>query len=159
MVLSFCGNTWWVPLFGWSSKPNYIDGLVKQEASRKGAAVETREKSKRPTRGVGWEGGVRGVAGAQELVPAAENGKLLDQWRPMRDEEGNDVGNGRAVEELVMGAAVMLCFCRETEVTALQKSSRPTATIEKGRKGLRQRMATRLCSSDRGGNNIDVWGG
>ncbi|KAJ8485363.1 hypothetical protein OPV22_017848 [Ensete ventricosum] len=42
-------NTWWVQLFGWSLKPNYIDGLVKQEAFGKGAAAETKGKSKRPT--------------------------------------------------------------------------------------------------------------
>ncbi|RRT36755.1 hypothetical protein B296_00047065 [Ensete ventricosum] len=43
------GNTWWVPLFGWSLKPNYIDGLATQEASRKGDRYETKGKSRRPT--------------------------------------------------------------------------------------------------------------
>ncbi|RWV97409.1 hypothetical protein GW17_00039803 [Ensete ventricosum] len=42
------GNTWWVPLFGWSSEPDYIDGPVTQEASVKGVAAETEGKSRRP---------------------------------------------------------------------------------------------------------------
>ncbi|KAJ8505233.1 hypothetical protein OPV22_006119 [Ensete ventricosum] len=43
------GNNWWVPLFGWSSKPNYIDNLAMQEASEKGAAAETKGKTRRST--------------------------------------------------------------------------------------------------------------
>ncbi|KAJ8511712.1 hypothetical protein OPV22_002146 [Ensete ventricosum] len=43
------GNTWWVLLFRWSSKPNYIDDIAMHEAYRKGAAAETKGKSKRPT--------------------------------------------------------------------------------------------------------------
>ncbi|URE47979.1 hypothetical protein MUK42_21674 [Musa troglodytarum] len=42
------GNSWWVPLFGWSSEPDYIDGPATLGASGKGAAAETEGKRRRP---------------------------------------------------------------------------------------------------------------
>ncbi|RZR98825.1 hypothetical protein BHM03_00028263 [Ensete ventricosum] len=75
------GNTWWVLLFWWSSKPNYIDDIAMHEAYRKGAAAETKGKSKRPTdlkgriveEGEAMAGGARGdVVGVSMTGP--ENG-------------------------------------------------------------------------------------
>ncbi|RWV88900.1 hypothetical protein GW17_00048982, partial [Ensete ventricosum] len=56
--------------------PNYIDNLVMQEASEKGAAVETKGKSRRSTY-------LKGHVVEEGEAEASE-------WRSMRDEEGKD---------------------------------------------------------------------
>ncbi|RWW50183.1 hypothetical protein BHE74_00043582 [Ensete ventricosum] len=95
-------NTWWVPLFGWSSKPNYNDNLVTQEASEKGAAVETKGKSKRSTdlkghvveEGEAEASEVRGdVVGVSVTGPrngCFETGDAAGGFTSGRDEEGKD---------------------------------------------------------------------
>ncbi|RWW65699.1 hypothetical protein BHE74_00027030 [Ensete ventricosum] len=40
------------------------------------------------------------------LVPT-EQQELIDQWRPITNEEGNDTGDGRGAKELVIGASVV----------------------------------------------------
>ncbi|RWV92366.1 hypothetical protein GW17_00045268 [Ensete ventricosum] len=46
------GNNWWVPLFGWSAEPDYIDGAgagagLAEDSSKKGATASAGEEERR----------------------------------------------------------------------------------------------------------------